>query len=398
MISAADDDARADLQFCRYGHRMLPTLRTKLLIALSLTCVPVTLACKKQDDEATGVENEGIKKKKPKPDPPKKKDKTWLVEGSPTAAKPCGYARFCTTARLKDEFPSDSTPLRNECGGTVKIPKEAVITGFSEDHNASFDELLTKEERDKGEPDVCCYGYQTGPCGKGRPLRDGDGFVLAPEIATRGWGDVDVAAAAREVRDVDVFVTRFRELARLEHGSVAAFAVVSLELLALGAPADLIERAHVAALDEIRHARVCWSLIEALTGEAVGPGPMTFPERKPIDRERILIDTIVEGCIGETLGALKLAEEAADAPPALAAIYRVIADEEASHAELAFRIVKFLIQHEPRLAGLALAVTETSATGAARAVVLPVMRELTSQYELVPVAGVHVADAAIHGV
>jgi hypothetical protein len=47
-----------------------------------------------------------------------------------------------------------------------------------------------------------------------------------------------------------------------------------LELLALGAPAELVEKAHVAALDEIEHARICFALASAYGGERYGPGPL----------------------------------------------------------------------------------------------------------------------------
>lgn len=339
---------------------MYSGLRRRLLLALSLTCVSLPAACKKDDGEATGVDNEGIKKKKKPRDPDEPKPvKTWILDGSAKKAGPCDYVHFCTTGRPKVAFPWDSSALAAECGGTVKIPKAAVIEGFTEDHNASFIEHVTKEQRDEKDPAACCYGYSTGPCGKGRPLRDGEHLVLAPEVARAGWAGVDVAEAARDVLssgEAEAFVAHFRRVARLEHGSVAAFASVSLDLLALGAPATLVEAAHVAALDEIRHARACFSLVEAITGAPVGPGPMTIPARKPVDVERILVETVIEGCVGETLGSL-LFEEAARrcASPALAAIYRTIAEEEASHAALAFRIARFLIDEDPRRAEVALA-------------------------------------------
>lgn len=43
--------------------------------------------------------------------------------------------------------------------------------------------------------------------------------------------------------------------AQQEHASIASFSKFSLELMAVGAPAALLVRAHEAALDEINHAR-----------------------------------------------------------------------------------------------------------------------------------------------
>lgn len=332
---------------------MFASLRTRLFLALSLTCAAAPAACKKDDGEATPVDSEG-KKKKPKDNEPHQKTaKTWILDGSPKVPTPCGYVQFCTSQPAKLAFPSDASALAAYCGGSVKVPSEALLDGMGEGMNAGFEELATKEQREKKDPNACCYGYESGPCGKGRPLRDGASLVLADEIRTTGWSGVDVAAAAREVEDVTSFVRYFRRVARLEHGSVAAFASVSLDLLSLGAPADLIEAAHVAALDEIRHARACWSLIAALTGESVGPSPMAIPARASATVEKMLIETVIDGCVGETLGSLLFAEMARRAPPALAAIFATIADEEARHAELAFRIARFLIADDARLAELA---------------------------------------------
>src|SRR5207248_1646672 len=64
--------------------------------------------------------------------------------------------------------------------------------------------------------------------------------------------------------------------ARAEHASIAAFSALSLDLMAVGAPPRLLERAHRAALDEIVHARVCFALASAYAGEELAPG--AFPD------------------------------------------------------------------------------------------------------------------------
>ncbi len=48
--------------------------------------------------------------------------------------------------------------------------------------------------------------------------------------------------------------------ALMEHASVAALARFTLELLAVGAPADLIRDSNAAASDETRHAELCFAL------------------------------------------------------------------------------------------------------------------------------------------
>jgi hypothetical protein len=322
-----------------------------MLLAVSLTCgAALALACKKEPDDATSVEKEKVKKpKKPDPDEPKpKKDKVWAVDEGKTPGH-CVHAKFCTTnPQITNE--SDASALYAQCGSSAKIPKSVAFSETFIDRNASFHSPLTEEQRkEKDEPDACCYSYQVSPCGKGRPMRYENELVLAPEIARTGWGDIDVAAAAREVAATPERIAHWKHVALLEHGSVAAFANVSLELMALGAPASMVEAAHVAALDEIRHARIFWSLVKELSDEDVGPGPMTIPHQ-PIDAERILVSTVVEGCVGETLGALVFFEVAERVGGELGKLYRAIAEEEATHAELAFRIVRFLVGSDPRLA------------------------------------------------
>src|SRR6185436_7062049 len=99
--------------------------------------------------------------------------------------------------------------------------------------------------------------------------------------------------------------------ALLEHASVASFGRFALELLAFGAPADLIEAAHRAALDEVRHARLCFALAGAYRGEALAPGAFPFDGavRLAGDLAALAESAVLEGCVGETLAALQAAEQ-----------------------------------------------------------------------------------------
>src|SRR6185369_11435722 len=90
-----------------------------------------------------------------------------------------------------------------------------------------------------------------------------------------------------------------------EHASVASFGRFALELLAAGAPAALVEDAHRAALDEVRHARLCFDLASAYAGEAIAPGAFPFEGRVEVtsDLASIASRAAREGCIGETIAA-----------------------------------------------------------------------------------------------
>jgi hypothetical protein len=70
---------------------------------------------------------------------------------------------------------------------------------------------------------------------------------------------------------------------------------------------------------------------------------MSIPPFATNDRAQIITSTIVDGCVGETASSVMFQEAArVCAVPSLAALYRTIAEEEAQHAVLAFRIVHFM--------------------------------------------------------
>jgi hypothetical protein len=151
---------------------------------------------------------------------------------------------------------------------------------------------------------------------------------------------------------------RWAELGASEHASVASFSRFNLELLALGAPASLLERATDAIRDEIAHARLAYAVASAYAGQPVGPGPL--PVHGALDRSedpaRVLVAAILEGCINETISAA-LAQHAAQraADPALAAPMRQVAEDETRHAELSWAFVRWLLAERPELRTLAAA-------------------------------------------
>jgi len=133
-------------------------------------------------------------------------------------------------------------------------------------------------------------------------------------------------------------------VAQLEHASVAAFSRFSLQLLAVGAPPSLLEDAHRAALDEIRHAELCFSLATVYAGKPIGPAPLPMTDQSlgVWDLAGIAVGTVEEGCIGETIAALeaqRAAELAQDA--AVQAVLQRIHEDETRHAELAWRFVRW---------------------------------------------------------
>lgn len=135
--------------------------------------------------------------------------------------------------------------------------------------------------------------------------------------------------------------------AQMEHASIAAFSRFSLQLLAVGAPPSLLEDAHRAALDEIKHAELCFSLATLYAGRGVGPAPLPVDERalSSWDLLSVAVATVEEGCVGETIAALE-AQTAAELAQseAVRAVQLRIHEDESRHAELAWRFVRWAVQ------------------------------------------------------
>ncbi len=197
----------------------------------------------------------------------------------------------------------------------------------------------------------CCYlvTEEEGGC-IGRPfLVDNSPRTASVERADRGWS---LGVLAPDTTGLDAEVRRalaaaWAADALLEHASIAAFSRFSLELLAVGGPADLVAAAHQAALDEVRHARICFALAQSYAGAPLGPSAFPFQGSITVssDLASFAAATAREGCIGETLSAIIAAEQLARATdPAVRRALSAIAEDESRHAELAWRTVAWAIE------------------------------------------------------
>jgi len=196
----------------------------------------------------------------------------------------------------------------------------------------------------------CCYDVTVEiVCIPGRALRGDEGPVVAPfEAARRGWSEAsiapDLAGLSPEVREV--LAARWIRDGLFEHASVASFSRLSLSLLANGAGEELVRAAHEAALDEVRHARLSLSLAAAYRGAPVAPQALAGATSLPMEEGlgALAVSTMIEGAIGETMAAVLAAEQAERASdPAVRRVLQGIAEDEARHAELAFRVIAFAI-------------------------------------------------------
>ncbi|WP_437718003.1 ferritin-like domain-containing protein [Sorangium sp. So ce448] len=199
----------------------------------------------------------------------------------------------------------------------------------------------------------CCYETYFIPMCEGRPYLVEEAARTAPFVRARGsagWGAPEAVAPRIDHLTADVraaLAAAWTRDALFEHASVASFGRFALELLAAGAPADLVEEAHRAALDEARHARLCFALASAYAGEAIAPGAFPFDGRVEVEADlaSIAARAAREGCIGETIAAVVAAEELGAAEdPAVRSALAIIAADEARHAELAWGTVAWAIR------------------------------------------------------
>lgn len=200
---------------------------------------------------------------------------------------------------------------------------------------------------------------------RGRQLRR-FGKVLLPPVAAstaaNDWTRPLVDAAEIDFDDVlsnegvddatrTALAGQWRENGRTEHASVAAFARLTLDLMALGAPPVLVAGAQRDALDEIRHAELCFALARAIDGK--NESPSSFPEAaraRTLSRIRnvalaeLAVDSLIDGALHEGVSArivAKLARRAAD--PSIRAILKQIAADEGRHSAHGWEVVKFCL-------------------------------------------------------
>lgn len=211
--------------------------------------------------------------------------------------------------------------------------------------------------------DKCCYwACDAGCCG--RPFVLAGQVITAPAVCRDDWlssrldsfDTCELAEAWGPAPALAALAVSWQAAALAEHASVASFARFTLQLLALGAPSELVLGAQQAALDEIDHAQRCFAIASRLGGQRVGPGPLAQAGASlATDMAEVVVATIHEGCVGETLAAALASEQARVAvDPEVRASLLKIAEDEARHAELAWRFVAWALQGaEPRVRRLA---------------------------------------------
>jgi len=218
-------------------------------------------------------------------------------------------------------------------------------------------------------PDACCYVFKDIDyfCNvEGRPFRvDGQARTAPPGTAPDWRADTDIQLTGLSRAKRRKIAQHWADAGRAEHASVAAFSRFATQLLALGAPAGLVAEATRAMADEINHARLCFGIASAAAGTELGVGGIDVTgSLDEVTHESVLVDTIREGCVNETICAAQ-AEAALEATtdPAIRAALEQIVEDEQRHATLAWKTVLWILKTQPELGSLA---AETFAQATAR--------------------------------
>jgi hypothetical protein len=209
---------------------------------------------------------------------------------------------------------------------------------------------------------------------------------VAPVTARGDWADGRLAGPRVDhltTAERAALASHWTKLGQMEHASIAAFARFQLQLLALGAPPELVQACNQALIDETAHTRLCFALASAYAGRAVGPGPLDVQHSLSVPCLADIVDLVIaEGCFGETsaaLEALEAAQSAAD--PVVQRTYEQIAADEQRHAELAFRFVRWALARGGSVVAERIAASiaaPPTSHAAARAVTLPCLGALLS--------------------
>jgi hypothetical protein len=195
---------------------------------------------------------------------------------------------------------------------------------------------------------------------RGRQLRR-FGRVLLPDLRpSPDWATPEMALSAESAPAG--LAAQWRENGKTEHASVAAFARLTLDLMALGAPPALIASANRDALDEIRHTELCFAIARGFDGKSVSPGPFpqaqrvaTLPRSRTLALAKLAVDSLVDGALHEGVSARIIAKLGQRCEvPAIRAALKEIAADEGRHAAHGWTVVAWCLEQGGRPVGHAL--------------------------------------------
>jgi hypothetical protein len=231
----------------------------------------------------------------------------------------------------------------------------------------TFPDLVQEFSNGEDEVNVTIPPETSDVCNRaieGRPYVDEKGSSLRAE-AIQGtcpaWSLDSGIESSKEtilqepsIIDSTTAASLWKDRALAEHASIASFASVTLALLTNGAPPELVSDTLSAALDEVRHAQVSFEVASLFASRAMEPGPLpSSVHRYEHNLTKLALSAAKEGCVDETLSALRMAADvdAAAASADAKTMYIVarlesIASDEGRHSVLAWRTVHWACQKD----------------------------------------------------
>lgn len=268
----------------------------------------------------------------------------------------CGAGKICMCGSPVGKCVTATCTTDADCDGglcaTSTVPGACQEDGTRFDCQSPNDSCMTPEDCPpqqrycgiNGGSRSCSSGWVCG-----RPfLVDGLARLAELELGKRGdWS----AALAPELSTLDAgqrleLAEHWGRMALMEHASIAAFARFVLELLSMGAPAELVREAQRAMQDELEHSELCFGLASAYAGRPIGPGPLAVDGALTGRSYREMVVTAYrEACLGETQATAEArAALLRTEDPAVRRVLTRIAEDEARHAALGFRFLRFALE------------------------------------------------------
>ena len=282
--------------------------------------------------------------------------KTWLAGRDYT---------WCTDIGAAKELAGNRSPQSLGCPSVLdqaKVRKALEARKIEKGNPRRTDVILLHEKSKTASNDcqqnVCCYVWANRGQGNsrrhlvpGRPLSNDDRFSFADAVSAQSWTktgflpDLGLALSTEERATV---AAHWLASALAEHASVASFSRASIELMAVGAPIELVRGTAEGASDEIDHAMRCFSVAEAYGSRVASPGPLPTLKPRPATLEDVARYTFLEGCVHETIASLEaVLLSTMVGSPHLRDILRTIASDEVRHAELAWKILAWCHRKSP---------------------------------------------------
>jgi hypothetical protein len=141
----------------------------------------------------------------------------------------------------------------------------------------------------------------------------------------------------------------WRRRAAAEYLAVTTFSVLAIDMVAAGAPADVLSHCVRSQLDEIRHAELAIRMVEIYSGTRIMPpaGMSSLPDDPAQPKlHQAAANTLLVSCVSETYATTILtATRDLTTDPVAHAVLTSIYSDEVMHARLGWSYLRYAIDH-----------------------------------------------------